>query len=147
MYGDTDAMRTRAGQLREQAADVRALADRLVAQVDAMTWSGRAAADMRARVKDRAAHLRDCATDHEQAAESLERHLGEVDRLLEGIADVEHKVSSLVADARARIAELSSHDDRDGIRSEPSDADRILARFEPPPSGHKDWLTLTLPGL
>ena len=63
MYGDTAAMRKRAAQLREQGTDVRALADRLVASVEALAWTGRAANDMRARVQDRANHLRDCASD------------------------------------------------------------------------------------
>ena len=81
MYGDTTAMRKRAGQLREQGTDVRALADRLVAQVDGLSWTGRAAVDMRARIQDRAALLRDCASQHENAAESLERHVAEIDRL------------------------------------------------------------------
>lgn len=147
MYGDTAAMRRRAGQLREQSTDVRALADRLVAHLESLDWQGRAAADMRSRVQDRAARLRDCASEHENAAESLERHLAEVDRLKEAITGIERKAGSLVADARARIAEIASHDDPDGIRREPTDADRRLDQFVPPPPGHKDWLTVTLPGL
>jgi hypothetical protein len=147
MYGDTAAMRRRAGQLREQGTDVRALADRLVAQVEAMAWTGRAAADMRGRVQDRANHLRDCATQHENAAEALEKHLSEVDRLTDAIAGIERKAGSLVIDAKSRVAELSSHDDPDGVRREPTDADAALVRFTPPPPGHKDWLTVTLPGL
>jgi len=147
MYGDTAAMRKRAAQLREQGTDVRALADRLVASVEALAWTGRAAADMRARIQDRASHLRDCATQHENAAESLERHLAEIDRLKDSIAGIERKVGSLVTDARGRIAELSRHDHPSGIVREPTDADRVLDQFTPPPPGHKDWLTVTLPGL
>lgn len=147
MYGDTATMRRRAGQLREQGTDIRALADRLVAQVDAMTWTGRAAADLRSRIKDRAAHLRDCATDHENAAESLEKHLAEVDRLKDAIDQIERKAGSLVTDARGRIAEIASHVDPAGIRREPTDSDRVLDSFTPPPPGHKDWLAVTLPGL
>jgi uncharacterized protein YukE len=124
MYGDTAAIRKRAGQLREQSTDVRALADRLVAQVDSLSWTGRAAVDMRARVQDRAALLRDCASAHENAAESLERHLAEVDRLKDSIAGIERKASSLVAD----------------------DSD-LRGQFTPPPPGHKSWLTVNLPGL
>jgi hypothetical protein len=147
MYGDTAAMRKRAAQLREQGTDVRALADRLVAQLDRLQWEGRAAADMRTRVQDRAAHLRDCATQHEDAAESLERHLVEVDRLKDTIAASERKASSLVADAKGRIATLRSHDHPSGVTREPTDADRLLDQFVPPPRGHKDWLSVTLPGL
>ena len=81
MYGDTAAARKRVAQLREQSGDVRALADRLVAQAEAVPWHGRAAEAMRARIKDRAAHLRAAAAHHETAADSLARHLAEVDRL------------------------------------------------------------------
>ena len=147
MYGDTAAMRKRAAQLREQGTDVRALADRLVAQLDRLQWQGRAAADMRTRIHDRAAHLRDCAGRHENAAESLERHLAEVDRLKDAIAASERKASTLVADARSRIAALRAHDDPAGVTREPTDTDRLLDQFVPPPRGHKDWLGVTLPGL
>lgn len=147
MYGDTTVMRKRAAQLREQGSDIRALADRLVAQVEAIEWTGRAAVELRARVTDRAGHLRECAEQHENAAEALERHLAEVDRLKEAIADVERKASSLVADARNRISEVESHDDPDGVRREAADADLLLARFTPPPPGHRDWLAVSLPGL
>jgi septal ring factor EnvC (AmiA/AmiB activator) len=124
MYGDTDAMRRRAGQLREQGAEVRALADRLVAQVDALDWSGRAAVALRARVRERAGLLRSCAGQHENAAESLERHLAEVDRLKDSIAGIERRAGSLVAEDPA-----------------------LRDRFTPPPPGHKAWLTISLPGL
>jgi len=150
MYGDTAAMRKRAAQLREQGGDVRAMADRLVARLDTLDWQGRAAADMRSRIHDRAAHLRDCASRHEGAAESLERHLGEVDRLKDAIGATERRASSLVTDARARIARLGRPDDPAGVAGvagEPTDTDRILDQFVPPQPGHKDWLTVTLPGL
>ena len=35
MYGDTDVIRRRAAELREQGVDLRGLADRLVARTDA----------------------------------------------------------------------------------------------------------------
>ena len=147
MYGDSTAMRKRAAQLREQGTDVRTMADRLVAQLETLDWQGRAAADMRSRIHDRAAHLRDCANRHENAAESLEHHLSEVDRLKDSIAGTERKASSLVTDARTRIAQLDRQDDPSGITREPTDTDRLLDQFVPPKPGHKDWLTVTLPGL
>lgn len=147
MYGDTATMRKRAAQLREQGSDVRALADRLVAQLEGLRWEGRAAADLRSRIHDRAAHLRDCAGQHENAAEALEKHLDECDRLKDAISGTERKASSLVADARARIAALRSHTDPAGITREPTDTDRLLDQFVPPEPGHKDWLSVTLPGL
>jgi len=147
MYGDTAAMRKRAAQLREQGTDVRALADRLVAQLEGLAWEGRAAVDLRGRVHERAAQLRDCAGQHENAAEALEKHLDECDRLKDAISGTERKAASLVADARSRIAALRSHDDRVGVTREPTDTDRLLDQFVPPKPGHKDWLSVTLPGL
>jgi hypothetical protein len=147
MYGDTAAMRRRSAQLREQGTDVRAMADSMVGQLDAIGWQGRAAGDLRTRILDRAAHLRDCAVQHENAAEAVEKHLAEIDRLKDAVADIERKARSLVADARVRIAHAQSHQDPSGVVREPTDADRRLDSFTPPPSGHKDWLTLSIPGL
>lgn len=147
MYGDIAAMRRRASQLREQGTDIRSLADGLVAHLDAVAWRGRAAGDLRARIQDRAASLRDNAAEHEDAAETLEKHLGEVDRLKDAVASIERKAHALVADARARIVEVSAYQDPAGVHREPSDADRVLDRFTPPPPGHKDWLTVSIPGL
>lgn len=147
MYGDTAAMRRRAAQLRDQGTDVRAMADRLVAQLDVITWQGRAAADLRSRIHDRAAHLRECASQHDSAADSLERHVHEIDRSKESILQIERRAGSVVADARTRIARLRDHHDGAGIVREPTDSDRVLDEFEPPPSGHKSWLDVELPGL
>ncbi|PVG82362.1 hypothetical protein DDE18_12845 [Nocardioides gansuensis] len=140
MYGDSATARKRVTQLREQAGDIRALAERLVAQAEAVPWHGRAADAMRARIKERAAHLRRAAGLHETAAESLARHVNEADTLKDAIETLEHKARALTTDARARIAQLE-HD------ATPSEEDLQLAAFEAPPSGHKDWLTTTLPGL
>ncbi|HEU5241622.1 MAG TPA: hypothetical protein VFU25_06395, partial [Ornithinibacter sp.] len=81
MYGDTAAGRRRVAQLREQGGDIRALAARLVSQAEAVPWHGKAADAMRERIKERAAHLRRAAAHHEAAADSLARHLAEVDTL------------------------------------------------------------------
>lgn len=121
MYGDTDVMRRRAAQLREQGDDIRAVADQLVAQTESIGWTGRAAAALRERVRDRAAHLRAAAARHDGAADSLEKHLLEVDRLKDAIADLERHAGVLAAD-------------------------EVAASFAPPPPGHKDWLTVSLPG-
>lgn len=148
MYGDTAAMRSRVAQLREQGVEVRALADRLVAETEAISWEGRAAESMRTRMRDRAVHLRDCATRHDLAADALDRHVGEVDRLQDAIAQIQRRAAALVADARGRAAEVESHDDDpDGVRRELGHDDRALLAFTPPPSGHQAWLTVELPGL
>ena len=136
MYGDTAAGRKRVAQLREQGGDVRALAARLVSQAEAVPWHGKAAESMRERIRERAAHLRAAAAQHDTAADSLAAHLVEVDRLKEAIDVRSRKASTLVEDARTRSSEGSG----DG-------ADAALAAFTPPPAGHRDWLTVDLPGL
>lgn len=147
MYGDTAVMRKHAGALREQGRDIRAMADHLVGQAEQLSWTGRAAEAMRERVRERAAHLRGCASSHEGAADALERHLQEVDRTLDAIAEIERKATSLVAEAQTRVARVDRYDDPPGVDRRASDEDRELAAFTPPPSGHRDWLTIELPGL
>lgn len=145
MYGDTAAGRKRVAQLREQSGDIRALAARLVSQAEAAPWHGKAADAMRERIKERANHLRTAAAHHETAAESLARHLGEVDSLKEAIEVRSHKATSLVEDARTRASETG--DGPAGMPLESDETDAALMVFDPPPAGHKDWLTVNLPGL
>ena len=103
---------------------------------------------MRDRVRERAAHLRDAANAHDVAAASLEKHLGECDRLTESIAGIERRASSLVADARTRVARLQSSAATTTPSAPPPPArTRPCVAFAPPPSGHKDWLDVELPGL
>lgn len=147
MYGDTRIIRRRAGALREQGVDLRQTAERLVAEVDGIDWQGRAAEAMRERVRDRAAHLRDAATRHDTAAESLEKHAGETDRLKDAIAEIEHKATSLIADAQGRVDALKAGSDDQHIQVEPDREDAQLLDFTPPPAGHRDWLDAELPGL
>lgn len=156
MYGDTDVLRRRVDELREQAVDVRALADRLVAQTESIGWTGRAAESMRLRVTERATHLRGAAAQHESAADVLDHHLQEVERAADEIAAIEQRVEALVADARTRVARIAataeaSYDDKapgePRVRIEADPDDLALTRFEAPPSGHRDWLDVELPGL
>ena len=146
MYGDTTVMRKHAAALREQGADLRAMADHLVGQAEQIGWTGRAAEAMRARVRDRASHLRGCASSHECAADALEQHLQEVDRTKDSIAEIERRATSLVSDAQTRVARAGAHDDPPGVERT-AGGDRELADTTLPPSGHRDWLTLELPGL
>ncbi len=141
MYGDTAAGRKRVAQLREQGGDIRALAARLVSQAEAVPWHGKAADAMRERIKERAGHLRTAAAQHETAAESLAKHLAEVDTLKEAIEVRSHKATTLVEDARTRASEAGDAAGR------PDAAEAALLAFDPPPAGHKDWLTVELPGL
>ena len=102
MYGETDVMRHRVGQLREQGADLRRLADQLVGQTDRIAWTGHAADAMRERARERATALRTCAERYEAAADALDRHADDVDHLKDAIALRERKAAALVADARAQ---------------------------------------------
>ena len=120
MYGESDVVRRHSGSLREQGEDLRALADRLVAQAETLHWSGRAADAMRERVRERATRLREAAARHETAAASLESHALEVDGLKDAIVDVERRSRALVSDG-------------------------VLVDFDPPVTGHKDWLAVMLP--
>jgi chromosome segregation ATPase len=122
MYGDTDVMRKDVNRLREQGAEIRALADQLVSQAEAVTWSGRAGDSMRERIRDRAGRLRETADRHDQAADTLEGHTQLVAELKDSIAETERRATALVDDG-------------------------ALPRFEPPAPGHKDWLAVTLPGV
>jgi len=140
MYGDTVVMRKRAGQLRERGADIRAAAERLVARSEAVPWRGRAADAMRERVKERAGHLRAAAHAHDTAADSLDRHVAEVDRLKESIAEAERRLGGQIVEARHHV-EATSYDE-----SAATDQERALATATLPLSGHADWLTLELPG-
>ncbi len=141
MYGDIAATHKRVGQLREQGQEIRVVADRLVAQAEAVPWHGRAAESMRARVQERANQLRAAASRHDTAADSLARHLVQVEELKDSIEVREHKARTLINDAQTRAARSKAAND------EPAAADRLLIAFSPPPSGHRDWLTVELPGL
>ncbi len=148
MYGDADVMRKRTDQLREQAVDLRGLADLLVAQTEGIGWTGRAADSMRERVRERASHLRAAAAQHDTAADSLDRHLQEVETVKDAIVDVERRATTLVADARTRVARIEAANEAEpDVRQVPDADDQTLAGFTPPRTGHKDWLAVSLPGL
>lgn len=95
MYGDTDVMRKHAGRLREQGVELRSLADRLVAQTEGAGWAGRAAEALVERIRERASHLREVAARHDGAAEAMQAHLLEVDRLKEAILDAERAAAPM----------------------------------------------------
>lgn len=148
MYGDTDVIRKQVDRLREQGGDIRSLADQLVAQVEAIAWSGRAADTMRERMRERAGRLREVAARHDSAADSLDKHVDEVDLTKETIATTERKVDGLVTDARARIAAVHAAAERHGeVQRVPDPVDEQLVAFVPPERGHRDWLGVDLPGL
>lgn len=140
MYGDTAVIRRLAAQISEQGTEIRRDADRLVEASQLVLWEGRAARAMRERMAERALALRRTADEHDGAARALRHHADEVDRLKDLIRDIAHRVRGLVEAARSRLAELA---DRalDLVTSvDPDPVDRVLASFQPPPEGHKDWL-------
>lgn len=119
MYGDTEVMRAHVGRLREQAGDLRAAADRLVAHAEGVLWPGRAAEALRARIRDRAVALRGSAERQDQAADLLERHLLEVDGRKDAIAATQRRADALAADG-------------------------TLPDIALPAPGHKGWLEVSL---
>lgn len=138
MYGDTAAIRDLARRLREQGHDVRAEADALVGQAEAVHWSGLAADTMRLMARRHAGDLRACAAVHEDAAEALERHARELDHLEELIGAIERRARRLLEGAGGVVHALAS-------RVAPHAVDRWLDHFDPPPSGSREWLDVHVP--
>lgn len=141
MYGDTEIVDRQAGALREQAEELRLIADHLSARVDALAWNGRAAESMRRRVQDRTTHLRAAARDHDGAADAVGVHARAVRDVQESVAAIEQRHRDVVAEARTRTARAA----QTGAAPAPDDA-AVLA-FTPPPRGHRDWLTAEIPGV
>jgi hypothetical protein len=138
MYGDTTVIRALARSLREQGDRVRDEAHVLLHHAEAVPWTGIAADVMRGRARDGACDLDRTAGLHDAAADALDRHADEVDRLKALIARIEHTVLGLVAAARHRLSSLVG-----SVLPDPLDL--LLDRFDPPPPGHRDWLTVDLP--
>jgi hypothetical protein len=147
MYGDTNAIRGLARDLRRIGAEVRDEADRLQARAADVPWQGTAADAMRAVARHRTRALHLTADLHDDAARALDEHADEVDRIKRLIAAIEHRVRALVSAARDRIAGVLS-DLASGLTGGMVDpGDDLLDRFVPPPPGHRDWLSVRLPGL
>jgi hypothetical protein len=140
MYGDTDAIRGLARTMHDQGDALRSEARALLDRAEAVPWEGLAADAMRVRVRDQAGSLLRTAGLADLAARALARHADEVDRLKALIAAIEHQVTALVRAARNRLEGLVA-----SVLPDP--LDQLLARFDPPPSGHRDWLLVDLPGL
>lgn len=142
MYGDTEAIRGLARGLRRQGDDIRWEADMLQSQAEAVPWHGVAAEAMRCLARYRVGQLKRTARLHDEAASALDDHADAVDKIKALIALIEDRVMALIAAARDRIAGVL------GVVGGLVDpVDDLLDRFVPPPSGHKDWLTVDLPGL
>jgi uncharacterized protein YukE len=131
MYGDTARIRALAAELRDRADEIRELADRLAARAERVPWQGLAAHAMRGNAHQRTAALRRTACLHDEAADALDRHAREVDRLKDLIAAIERKVRGLLDSAADKVLDVLGAADR----------------FVPPPPGSREWLTVELPGL
>ncbi len=142
MYGDTDAIRALARGLRRQGDDIRWEADGLLARAEGVLWQGVAADAMRCLARYRVAQLKRTARLHDEAAAALDDHADAVDRVKRLIALIEDRVMALVAAARERIAGVLG-----AVGGLVDPVDDLLDRFVPPPPGHRDWLTVDLPGL
>ncbi|MDT0187824.1 hypothetical protein Q9S36_47330 [Microbacterium sp. ARD31] len=140
MYGDTAVIRRLAQQMSEQGAEIRRDADQLVNASQLVVWEGRAAQAMRERMAERAVALRATADEHDDAAQALRHHADEVDRLKDLIREIANRVRGLIEGARSRLADLADKA-LDLIKKvTPDPIDEMLASFQPPPDGHKDWL-------
>jgi hypothetical protein len=138
MYGDTAGIRAQARRMRERAGDIRAEADALLAAAQEVPWTGLAADAMRGLAREHAGGLRSCAGAHEDAADALERHAREVDRVKDLIAAVEHRVLGMFEDAVSGVAGLVGHVVPDAV-------DGWVHDFDPPPHGSLAWLDVPLP--
>lgn len=151
MYGDPHAIRARARQLRTTAAEIEVQGRLLLGLCGACPWTGFAADAARARCETQVAELQRCATAHTAAADALDAHAAEVERLQELISRIEETVAGLVGEARDRLAALAGRvgEALGGLIGDlvPDPVDRLLDRFVPPPAGHRDWLDVRLPGL
>lgn len=104
MYGDTTAIRALARRLRERADEIRDLAADLATRTDAVPWTGLAADAMRAHTGVRVGGLRRTARLHDDAAEALERHAREVDRLQELVHDAKDLAEGAVDELLGLLA-------------------------------------------
>jgi hypothetical protein len=138
VYGDTAVIRALARGMRERAEDLRVEAGELAGRAEAVPWTGLAADSMRRLARDHAHLLQGCADAHDAAADALDRHAREVDRLKELIAAIEHRVLHLVGAASGGLAGLVGHVLPDAF-------DRWAHDFDPPPHGSLAWLDVHVP--
>lgn len=150
MYGDATAIHELAAQLRDRAAQLRDATTHLATVIAEVAWEGLAADAMRAQTGLQLHALRQTADLHDDAADALDQHAARVQQLQDLIAAIEQQAAQLVDAARSRLAGVAQGaldvlGEVTGLAPDP--ADELLARFRPPPAGHRDWLLVDLPGL
>jgi methyl-accepting chemotaxis protein len=143
MYGNPAAIRRLAQKMRNRAGDLRHQADDLVSRTEGHSWVSLAADRMRERAVEMADKLRSTAGDYDEAAERLDAHAREVQRLLDLIEEIENRVTNMISAAKDRIASTAKAI-AEGVKDLVSGADdafdKLLSSFDQPPPGHKDWL-------
>lgn len=140
MYGDAAVIRAGAGRLRRQAEEIRTDARHLEERTQSTPWNGLAAEAMRAAARAHAAELRVCADLHDEAAEALDRHAREVDRVKSVIAATEQRLLGLVDAASREVHGLVS-------QVVPGPLEHWAAGFAAPAHGSIRWLDVHVPDL
>jgi hypothetical protein len=140
MYGDTAVILALARRMREHGDDLRQEAAELAARAETVPWTGLAADAVRRVAREQAGLLRGCADAHEAAADALDHHAREVDRLKDLIAAIEHRALHLLESASGGLAGLVGHVLPDAV-------DRWAHGFDPPPHGSVAWLDVAVPRL
>jgi NAD(P)-dependent dehydrogenase (short-subunit alcohol dehydrogenase family) len=150
MYGDTQAIRARARDLRRLADEIRWEGDTLRIRAGSVIWEGLAADAMRALATRRGSELRRVADLFDAAAAALDHHADAVETVKAVIDRIERRVRDLVSAARERLGALAGLVATAGEALgaiTPDPLDEMLDRFVPPPPGHRDWLTVNFPGI
>ncbi len=142
MYGDTTVVRALARRMRARADDLRTEARELVGRTEAVTWTGLAADSMRSLARDHAHLLQRCADAHEAAADTLDRHAREVDRVKDLIAAAERRVLHLLESTSGGLGGLVGHMVGHVL---PDAFERWARDFDPPAHGSVAWLDVEVP--
>ena len=153
MYGDTAVIRDRARQMRRRADEIRAEADELAGRAESVAWTGLAADAMRRLAREHSGRLRACAAAHDEAADALDHHAREVDRLVELIATIEHRAMRLLHSVLGGVTGGVMGGVMGGFAGVvghvghvlPNAVDHWASTFDPPPHGHLAWLDIHLP--
>ena len=106
MYGDTTTIRALARRLRERADEIRDLAAGLTTSAREVAWDGLAADAMRTHVETRVRALYRSACLHDDAADALDRHAHEVDRVKDLIHQLKEAAEHAVDGAVDKLKEL-----------------------------------------
>lgn len=143
MYGDTAVVRAASRRMRARAEDLRTEARELVGRAEGVPWTGLAADSMRRLARDHSHLLQRSADAHEAAADALDRHAREVDRVKDLIAAAERRVLHLVESTSGGLGGLVGHVVGHVL---PDAFDRWARTFDPPPHGSVAWLDVEVPG-